>query len=107
MLAMEPVPQLHVGCPSWAHRPWVGRFLPADTRPGTELYAYSRRVNAVEGNTTFYASPQPARVVPSVSARARAGMACRRAWVRRVVVIVVASFGRSSLDKREAGRRFP
>jgi uncharacterized protein YecE (DUF72 family) len=59
---MEPVAQLHVGCPSWAHRPWVGRFLPAETRPGTELYAYSRRVNAVEGNTTFYALPQPATV---------------------------------------------
>ena len=59
---MEPVAQLHAGCPSWAHRPWVGRFLPADTRPGTELHAYSRRVNAVEGNTTFYASPQPATV---------------------------------------------
>ena len=59
---MEPVAQLHVGCPSWAHRPWVGRFLPADTRPGTELHAYSRRVNAVEGNTTFYAMPQPTTV---------------------------------------------
>ena len=59
---MEPVAQLHVGCPSWAHRPWVGRFLPADTRPGSELHAYSRCVNAVEGNTTFYASPQPATV---------------------------------------------
>ena len=59
---MEPVAQLHVGCPSWAHRPWVGRFLPADTRPGSELQAYSRCVNAVEGNTTFYALPQPATV---------------------------------------------
>ena len=48
---------LYVGCPMWAHRPWVGRHLPTDTRVGRELYAYSRAFNAVEGNTTFYASP--------------------------------------------------
>jgi uncharacterized protein YecE (DUF72 family) len=59
---VESPAQLHVGCPSWAHRPWVGRYLQAGTRPGTELHAYSRTVNAVEGNTTFYASPTPATV---------------------------------------------
>ena len=53
---------LHVGCPMWAHRPWVGRHLPAGTPTGSELAAYSRVVNAVEGNTTFYASPPPATV---------------------------------------------
>jgi uncharacterized protein YecE (DUF72 family) len=41
----------------WAHRPWVGRYLPADTRPGGELAAYARWCSAVEGNTTFYALP--------------------------------------------------
>lgn len=46
----------------WAHRPWVGRFLPAATPSGGELAAYARVVNAVEGNTTFYASP-PATTV--------------------------------------------
>jgi uncharacterized protein YecE (DUF72 family) len=50
---------LHVGCPMWAHRPWVGRFLPSGTPPGGELGPYSRLLNAVEGNTTFYASPSP------------------------------------------------
>ena len=53
-------PVLHVGCPMWAHRPWVGRSIPASTRHGAELAAYSQVVNAVEGNTTFYASPSPA-----------------------------------------------
>lgn len=53
---------LYVGCPMWAHRPWVGRHLPADTRVGRELYAYSRLFNAVEGNTTFYASPAASTV---------------------------------------------
>jgi uncharacterized protein YecE (DUF72 family) len=56
------VPVLHVGCPMWAHREWVGRFLPAGTAHGAELAAYSRYVNAVEGNTTFYASPPAATV---------------------------------------------
>lgn len=46
----------------WAHRPWVGRHLPAATAPGRELAAYARVVNAVEGNTTFYALPSAATV---------------------------------------------
>jgi len=41
----------------WAQRAWVGRHLPADTPSGQELFAYSRLLNAVEGNTTFYALP--------------------------------------------------
>jgi uncharacterized protein YecE (DUF72 family) len=52
-------PQLFVGCPMWAHRPWFGRSLPAVPRPGHELAVYSAALNAVEGNTTFYASPSP------------------------------------------------
>ncbi len=46
----------------WAHRPWIGTYLPAGTPQGRELYAYSRLLNAVEGNTTFYASPPPSTV---------------------------------------------
>jgi uncharacterized protein YecE (DUF72 family) len=55
-------PVLHVGCPMWAHRPWAGRFLPAGTASARELHAYSRFLNSVEGNTTFYASPAPTTV---------------------------------------------
>ena len=46
----------------WAHRPWVGRFLPPGTPTGSELSIYSRLLTAVEGNTTFYASPIPSTV---------------------------------------------
>lgn len=46
----------------WAHRPWVGRFYPTGTKPGTELPLYARWCTAVEGNTTFYATPAPATV---------------------------------------------
>ncbi|MEI8238550.1 MAG: DUF72 domain-containing protein, partial [Actinomycetota bacterium] len=48
---------LHVGCPMWAQRSWVGCYLPHDTPQGRELLPYSRLLNAVEGNTTFYALP--------------------------------------------------
>ncbi len=49
---------LRVGCPMWAHPPWVGRFLSPGNR-GRELAEYARWCNAVEGNTTFYAVPSP------------------------------------------------
>lgn len=55
-------PILRVGCPMWAHRPWIGRFYPAGTRPGTELGLYATWCNAVEGNTTFYAQPSATTV---------------------------------------------
>jgi uncharacterized protein YecE (DUF72 family) len=47
---------LRVGCPMWAHSPWIGRFLSPGNR-GRELEEYARWCNAVEGNTTFYAVP--------------------------------------------------
>ena len=49
-------PVLRVGCPMWAHAPWVGRFLSPGNR-GNELAEYAGWCNAVEGNTTFYATP--------------------------------------------------
>jgi uncharacterized protein YecE (DUF72 family) len=48
---------LYVGCAMWAHRPWVGTWLPSSTRSGRELVEYSRICTAVEGNTSFYALP--------------------------------------------------
>lgn len=40
----------------WAHAPWVGRYLPTSGK-GRELADYALWCNAVEGNTTFYATP--------------------------------------------------
>ena len=51
-------PVLRVGCPMWAHRPWVARLF-GPTAPGDELATYARWCSAVEGNTTFYALPRP------------------------------------------------
>ena len=41
----------------WTHAPWQGRFLPHPLPPGDRLRAYATWCNAVEGNTTFYATP--------------------------------------------------
>lgn len=49
------VMRLHVGCAMWSLKSWQGRFLP---RSGSDrLRSYAGWCNAVEGNTTFYATP--------------------------------------------------
>lgn len=49
--------ELHVGCAMWTHPPWQGRYLPHPLPPRYRLQAYATWCNAVEGNTTFYATP--------------------------------------------------
>lgn len=49
--------RLHVGCAMWIHKAWPGRFLPQPLAPRERLAAYAGWCNAVEGNTTFYATP--------------------------------------------------
>jgi uncharacterized protein YecE (DUF72 family) len=49
--------RLHVGCAMWNHPPWQGRYLPHPLPPRDRLHAYATWCNAVEGNTTFYATP--------------------------------------------------
>ena len=48
---------LYMGCPMWGLKTWAGPFFPAGTKQKDFLAAYSRRLNTVEGNTTFYALP--------------------------------------------------
>jgi uncharacterized protein YecE (DUF72 family) len=48
---------LHVGCAMWTYAPWQGRYLPPALSPRERLSAYATWCNAVEGNTTFYATP--------------------------------------------------
>jgi uncharacterized protein YecE (DUF72 family) len=49
--------ELHVGCAMWTYAPWQGRYLPGSLSPQDRLHAYATWCNAVEGNTTFYATP--------------------------------------------------
>jgi uncharacterized protein YecE (DUF72 family) len=50
--------RLYVGCAMWTHKAWQGRLMPG----GDRLRAYAGWCNAVEGNTTFYATPSRATV---------------------------------------------
>lgn len=49
--------RLHVGCAMWNHKAWLGRYMPQSHPAGERLRAYAGWCNAVEGNTTFYATP--------------------------------------------------
>ncbi|WP_131768152.1 DUF72 domain-containing protein [Candidatus Protofrankia californiensis] len=49
--------RLHVGCAMWTHKSWQGRFLAHPLPSHQRLRNYASWCNAVEGNTTFYATP--------------------------------------------------
>lgn len=49
--------RLHVGCAMWSLKSWQGRFVPHPLPAAERLQAYAGWCNAVEGNTTFYATP--------------------------------------------------
>ena len=52
----------YLGCPVWGQKTWVGNFFPKGTQQKDFLATYSRLLNTVEGNTTFYALPDVATV---------------------------------------------
>ena len=52
--------ELHVGCAMWTLASWQGRLVPHPLPPRERLAAYATLCNAVEGNTTFYATPSRA-----------------------------------------------
>lgn len=52
----------YLGCPSWSENAWRDYLYPEDAKTADFLSLYSQVFNAVEGNTTFYASPSPATV---------------------------------------------
>ncbi|WP_175389045.1 DUF72 domain-containing protein [Pseudomonas sp. C2B4] len=52
----------YLGCPSWSENAWREYLYPPDARPAEFLDLYSQVFNAVEGNTTFYASPAASTV---------------------------------------------
>ena len=60
-------PKLYLGCAVWSYGGWVGNFYPAKTKPKDFLHIYSQQFNTVEGNTTFYAVPQPKTILKWVN----------------------------------------
>ncbi len=53
---------LHLGCPIWANRAWIGNVFASTTKQSGLLAAYAQVFDAVEGNSTFYALPSEASV---------------------------------------------
>ena len=51
--------RLSVGCAMWSHKAWQGRVVSPHGKP---LSAYAGWCDAVEANTTFYATPSPETV---------------------------------------------
>lgn len=52
----------YLGCPSWSENAWRDYLYPPAARPADLLNLYTQVFNAVEGNTTFYASPAASTV---------------------------------------------
>jgi uncharacterized protein YecE (DUF72 family) len=51
-----------LGCAIWAYKEWVGHLFPSGSRASDFLRLYSHRFTAVEGNTTFYSTPDRSTV---------------------------------------------
>lgn len=62
IIHQEQNPAIYLGCAVWSYKGWVGNFYPAKTKPSQFLRLYSEKFATVEGNTTFYAIPQPKTV---------------------------------------------
>ena len=76
--------KLHVGCAMWTYPPWQGRYLPGSLAPRNRLSAYATWCNAVEGNTTFYATPALADSLLSPDPVPRQPSALSRSRMRRL-----------------------
>ena len=59
---MTPPQDYYLGAPLWALAAWKGSLFTAKAKPAEFLEQYAQRFNAVEGNTTFYATPAAAMV---------------------------------------------
>lgn len=55
-------PSIHIGCPSWADKGFVGRIYPRGTPSKDFLKIYCKQFNTVELNTTFYHLPSARQV---------------------------------------------
>ena len=51
------IKKYHIGLTQWGLKEWVGTFYSDDARPDTFLEQYATVFNSVEGNTTFYRTP--------------------------------------------------
>ena len=55
--AAEAGAQIHIGCAQWGGASMVGKFYPSGSKANSFLGHYSRQLNTVELNSSFYATP--------------------------------------------------
>ncbi|MDB5236245.1 MAG: hypothetical protein JWR44_3238 [Hymenobacter sp.] len=55
-------PALHVGCPIWTNKEWLGSYFPAGIKEPDYLHYYAQQFNTIELNTTHYRIPDAATV---------------------------------------------
>ena len=53
---------ISIGCAVWSYPGWIGEIYPPKTPSREFLRIYSHHFPAVEGNTTFYATPERATI---------------------------------------------
>ena len=53
---------VRIGCSGWSYADWVGPFYPKDTVPKDYLSLYSKVLDCVEIDSTFYRAPSPSMV---------------------------------------------
>ena len=59
----QPAPvRLHVGCPIWTNKEWLGTYFPAGIKEPDYLHYYAQQFNSIELNTTHYRIPDAATV---------------------------------------------
>lgn len=59
---MNSLSPVYIGLPQWQHNQWPNNWHGMSSARVNPLYHYARQLNSIEGNTTFYALPEPATV---------------------------------------------
>ena len=55
-------PGLHVGCPIWTNKEWLGSYFPLGIKEADYLLYYAQQFNSLELNTTHYRIPDAGTV---------------------------------------------
>ena len=50
-------PALHLGCPIWTNKDWLGTYFPLGIKEPDYLHYYAQQFNSIELNTTHYRIP--------------------------------------------------
>ena len=89
---------VHVGVSGFSYAGWKGRFYPKETRSEDFLSHYSQRLNSVEINSSFYASPK-ADTVKGWSERTKEGFKFSFKAPRQITHIL--KLGKGSSEEAE------